>query len=31
VIILWDLFYALGLTAALLWWGRKTVRQRLTN
>jgi lipooligosaccharide transport system permease protein len=31
VIILWDLVYSFGVTALLLWWGRQTVRRRLTN
>ena len=27
----WDLLYCVGMSAALLWWGRHTVRRRLTN
>jgi lipooligosaccharide transport system permease protein len=29
--VLWDLAYSLGMAALLLWWGRQTVRRRLTN
>jgi hypothetical protein len=28
---LWDLFYILGVSALLLLWARRSVRQRLTN
>lgn len=31
LVVLWDLVYSLGLSALLLWWGRYSVRRRLTN
>lgn len=31
LVVLWDLVYSLGLSALLLWWGRHSVRRRLTN
>ncbi|MBM4263270.1 MAG: ABC transporter permease [Deltaproteobacteria bacterium] len=31
LVVLWDLVYTLGLSALLLWWGRYSVRRRLTN
>jgi lipooligosaccharide transport system permease protein len=30
-LVLWDLFYSVGMSALLLWWGRETVRRRLTS
>jgi lipooligosaccharide transport system permease protein len=29
--VLWDLVYSLGMSTLLLWWGRASVRRRLTN
>ncbi len=31
LVVLWDLAYVLGVSAALLWWARGSIRRRLTS